>query len=366
MIKSMGILNLKIAAATPYVKEHVAVFSPKNALLHGIVEKTFASIGEDEKNKIRSKWVNVKVDKHIQKQTLYQIVIAVFFIIVILLFRHFQLKKLNKTIEKQNQKLQNALDELHKAQKKLIESEKMAALGNIVSGVAHEINTPLGVAYTTLTAMQTIEQNIKRDLSAYNDEKLIKYSQKLDYGFSMIEHNLKRAAELIQSFKRISVSQHMDSLAQVKLKSFIQDVAKSLKYEYIRNAHAIVVEESANISITTYSGALAQVITNLIMNSIKHGFKNQTNKQITIRFIQTQTGVDIHYIDNGSGIDAAIASKIYEPFFTTDRQDGTGLGMHLVYNLVTQKLQGDIRLVPSEQGVHFIISIADLKRVSST
>jgi|GEM_PF-6734760 ABC-type amino acid transport substrate-binding protein/nitrogen-specific signal transduction histidine kinase len=364
-IKSMGILNLKIAAATPYVKEHVAVFSSKNALLHGIIEKTLANIGEDEKNNIRSKWINVKVDKHIQKQTFYQIVIAVFFIIVILLFRHFQLKKLNKTIEKQNAKLQKALDELSQAQKKLIESEKMAALGNIVSGVAHEINTPLGVAYTTLTAMQTIEQKIKKDLSAYNDEKLIQYSKKLDYGFSMIEHNLKRAADLIQSFKRISVSQHMDSLAHIKLKSFIQDVAKSLKYEYIRNAHTIVVDESANISLTTYSGALAQIVTNLIMNSLKHGFKNQTKKQITIRFIQTKKGVDIHYLDNGSGIDPSIAQKIYEPFFTTDRQDGTGLGMHLVYNLVTQKLQGDIRLVPSAQGVHFVISVPDLKKSAS-
>jgi signal transduction histidine kinase len=204
-----------------------------------------------------------------------------------------------------------------------------------------------------------MQDNISQSLEKCGDDELLKYGQKLQRGFNLVTVNLQRASELIQNFKRISIDQHNDRLEEISVSDYLSSLVNSLKFEYNKYGHTFGLPKKDARKTRTYPGALAQIFTNLIMNSIKHGFKGETNKRVDIDIEYPADGsVVIHYHDNGCGIPEAIRSKIYEPFFTTDRKDGSGLGLHIVYNLITQKLKGSISLEQTEgSGVYFKIKL---------
>jgi predicted ATPase/signal transduction histidine kinase len=268
---------------------------------------------------------------------------------------------LEQKVAERTQALSQALEHLKATQTQLIESEKMASLGGLVAGVAHEINTPIGIGVTAASTLATQTANAA---TAYHNKQLkgsalTAYFDTALRGSQLILNNLERVSELVQSFKQVAVDQtHLDRRRFV-VNKYLQDTLLNLKPHLKQASHQILVHGEEDLELNSYPGALAQIVTNLVMNSLRHAYPD--GKAGTLRFDLTKESdrLIIEYSDDGCGIPSEHLGKIFEPFFTTARvKGGTGLGLHIVYNLVTQKLQGTIQ-VYSEVGVGttFVLSL---------
>lgn len=263
-------------------------------------------------------------------------------------------------LHKQNEALSNTLVELEQAQSKLIESEKMASLGNLVAGISHEVNTPIGVSVTAASHLhkETKTFGTKFDNGELTKSGFIKYMNLASETSEIILANLERASTLIQSFKQIAVDQTSDTRSTFKLKEHLDMLIVSLRptYKTLPININLIGDE---VIIECYPGLLNQIITNLIINSIKHGLDNGKQGEISVSIKNKEEHIIIIVADNGIGISDEIKGKVFDPFFTTQRgSGGSGLGLNIVYNIVTQKLHGEIHLednLPS--GVKFVISL---------
>jgi len=240
---------------------------------------------------------------------------------------------------------EQSLEKLMLTQKSLVESEKMAALGGLVAGIAHEINTPVGVGITAATHLQEKLNDLAMEYKAGTMKRsaLEKFFEVSAETLEITMTNLTRAAELITSFKQVAVDQSSEDRRTFNFKKYLNDVLISLKHEYKRTRHKVEVTGPDDIVIDSFPGALSQVITNLLMNSLIHAFDR--DDEGLIRFDISMDGgmVKLLYSDNGKGIPPENLPRIFEPFFTTKRgKGGSGLGMHIVYNLVNSKLNGSI------------------------
>ncbi|XPV74766.1 MAG: ATP-binding protein [Desulfovibrio sp.] len=242
-------------------------------------------------------------------------------------------------------KQERYLKKLQKTQSKLVQSEKLASLGQLVAGVAHEINTPLGVSLTAATHMNNNVENIKK---SYNEDQLEEQNfidfldESCELG-SIIDLNLKRAAELVQSFKNLTTDQINEDVREIDLKEYLTELIKSLAPKLEATPHSFELECPDNIHIQTLPGSLAQIITNLINNSLLHGFEGIEDGHMSLTIEQSGPSIIMKYHDNGVGMTGEQLKHIYDPFYTTKRgKGGTGLGMHIVYNIITQILHGEI------------------------
>jgi two-component system NtrC family sensor kinase len=274
-----------------------------------------------------------------------------------------QLELINEQLEskvlERTQWLENALRNLTHTQAKLIESEKLASIGRMVSGLAHEINTPLGIA---VTSASHCESELKKTHRLYNQRELDE-SQFRDFllslteGMHLVSHNLNRATNLVQNFRLSGAIQTSSEEEEFELHNCLEIILKSLQ-PLLKDHHlAYHFSSPEPIRLNSYPGAIAQILTNLVTNSINHGFIAKAPGDITINIAIQNEQVHLHYRDNGSGINEEIHDKIFEPFFTTARKTGgSGLGLSIVHNLVTQKLKGSISVeqTPNE-GAGFLI-----------
>lgn len=263
-----------------------------------------------------------------------------------------------KERDRANTELSLAMQRLQDTQEQLVQSEKMASLGGLVAGVAHEINTPIGVAFTAASTLQTRSQELKAAYSSGNIKRsmLDKYVNQADEIGEMISKNLSRAAELIQSFKQVAVDQTSSERREFHLHEYIQETLLSLRPRLKKLPYEIDVECPDDIVLDGYPGALSQVLTNLVMNSVIHAFEGRDHGRIEIRVHTHDEMVQLRYTDDGVGMSAEDRKRIFDPFFTTRRgQGGSGLGMHIVFNLVTRTLGGSIRMPACDTGVTFDI-----------
>ncbi|MBF0472138.1 MAG: PAS domain S-box protein [Nitrospirae bacterium] len=244
------------------------------------------------------------------------------------------------------EKLNFANDELKRSQEQLVQSEKMASLGQLVAGVAHEINTPIGIALTSASRLITLSNNIQTSIN----NKSIKKSEFEQYlkdniqGNNLILRNLNRTADLIRSFKMVSADQTTQEIREFNLRSYIEEIIISLRPNLKKTEHAIAIKCPNNIVIKSNPGAYVQIITNLFMNSMLHAFENDSKGHILISCKQIKNIIILKYRDNGKGIPEENLKKIFDPFFTTKRgTGGTGLGLNIVYNIVNKNLNGTIR-----------------------
>jgi PAS domain S-box-containing protein len=243
------------------------------------------------------------------------------------------------------QRVLERTSELEDAQAKLVTSEKMAALGNLVAGVAHEINTPLGIG---LTATSHLSERLDHYLKLYKEGRLTKsefevFLDLINESTSMILANLKRAAELIHGFKQVSVDQSSERRRKFDLGEYINEILISLRPKLKWTKHGVELDCPEGIEVDSYPGAIAQLLTNLVMNSITHGFEEQEGGRIWIKVDHDDSQIHMIIADDGKGMTRDQLDKIYDPFFTTKRgRGGSGLGMNVVYNLVTQVLGGSI------------------------
>ena len=259
-----------------------------------------------------------------------------------------------------NQELLDALEQVHQYQSQVIQSEKMASLGQMVAGVAHEVNTPIGLGVTASTMLSDRIDEIQHELEnkSLSAKKLDKFLAESKENTQIIYRNLSRAADLVSSFKQVAVDQTADNTRNVKLESFVNEVILSLHPTLKKFNHKIVVNCDKALEIKTKPGPINQVLINMIMNSLIHAFDAEDEGIMTID-IWCQHGVcHIKYHDNGKGIEEKIKQRIFDPFVTTRRgEGGSGLGLHLVYNLVTQALGGNISVESElDNGATFNIS----------
>ncbi len=276
---------------------------------------------------------------------------------------HLLESKINKRTEalkESNQELLSTLEKLHQFQSQLVESEKMASLGDMVAGVAHEVNTPIGLGVTASTLLADRLDEIK---TAF-ENKTLKSSQLKKFlhdgceNIAIIYRNLNRAADLISSFKQVAVDQSSEDVRTFDVKELFTEVLLTLRPQLSSLPYIIDIECPDGLKISSKPGPINQILINLIMNSIIHGFEGRDKGRITITAMPLSNQLNILFKDDGRGVDESIKEKVFEPFTTTKRgEGGSGLGLHLVYNLVTQALGGSIVLKSEkDQGVSIEIN----------
>lgn len=237
------------------------------------------------------------------------------------------------------------VDSLKYNQQKIYENEKMVALGNLVAGVAHEINTPLGIGVTTSSYMKKInaESRIALNEGRFSKKDLLEYMESMNESLNLLQYNLERGSRIIQSFKQIAVDQTYEAQEEFNVLQYINSVVVSLVHEYKKSNHTFNIVCEENLAIKSYPGVFAQILTNFIMNSVIHAFNGMENGRIDISAYMEDGMFVLRYSDNGCGISEENLGKIFNPFFTTRKNmGGSGLGLNIVNNLVTKKLNGTI------------------------
>jgi signal transduction histidine kinase len=241
----------------------------------------------------------------------------------------------------------------------LIQTEKMASLGGLVAGIAHEINTPVGVAMTASTFLSGEIDKLQGliDNKQLRRSDLDSFLMDSQESSKLIFSNLRNAANLVRSFKQVAVDQSNEATRTLSVKPFIEEVLLTLRPLLKRTAHRVQIDCSDELKINTLPGAFSQIITNLVTNSLKHGFDEGVEGVITLNARLKLNHFTFYYKDNGKGMEGQQVERLYEPFFTTKRSEGgTGLGMHIVFNLATQTLGGQIECQSRpKKGTEFII-----------
>ena len=275
-----------------------------------------------------------------------------------------------------NAKLYTGLEEkvaertqtLHDTMDQLIEAKKIAALGKVVAGVAHEINTPLGIGLTSGTLLKS---NIEKIRDRYQSGSMTKtkfedYINRNIETLNLLIENLSRATKLVKRFKSTASGKTGEPKSLFNVRGILLEITDGLAREL--SSHDIVINCPRGIEMQSYPLALTLVITNLIHNSLAHGFTNNFNGVITIEVSESKNNghnnVVLEYYDNGKGIKESHLSKVFDPFFTTNMGTNTGLGLHIVYNVITSQFGGSIRCENGKSkdntGAHFHISLPQI------
>lgn len=265
-----------------------------------------------------------------------------------------------QALKEANQELIQTLEKLHQFQRQMVQNEKMASLGDMVAGVAHEVNTPIGLGVTASTMMLDRLKDLKQafDEKTLKASMLSKFMVEGEENLNIIYRNLNRAAELISSFKQVAVDQSSEQDRAFSFKQLMDEILLSMRPRLKNLHHIIEIDCDPELYIETKAGPINQIMINLIMNSIIHGFEDKEKGLILIQAnLIDNNKINITYRDDGKGIPEHMRKRIFDPFVTTKRgQGGSGLGMHLVFNLVTQALNGSISLTSDEgKGVEFHI-----------
>lgn len=259
-----------------------------------------------------------------------------------------------------NRQLQKSLDDLTHAKDSLVQSEKMASLGQLVAGVAHEVNTPLGICVTSITALKEKLDALTDSIQNENLTKSQLTNTLTLFGEyqQIIERSLNKAVELVRGFKSVAVEQHTDPELSINLAQHVKDVVNTVKTLFKQKQYTINLDLDEDLTLVTFPSAWNQIITNFLMNSHIHGFESQSEGEINISFAERHDELILRYEDNGKGIDVDLRKKIFDPFVTTKRgQGGSGLGLNIVFNLVNSKLNGSIKYIDNEIGCGFEVRV---------
>ena len=263
-------------------------------------------------------------------------------------------------LKESNQDLLSTLEKLHEFQGQLVEAKKMASLGDMVAGIAHEVNTPIGLGVTasSLLADKLTEIKTAFENQTLKSSQLKKFLNDSDENVAIIFRNLERAAKLISSFKSVAVDQSNADNIKFNVRDLIDEVLLTLAAKISSANVHLSINCPDELFIRSKPDPLSQILINLILNSIYHGFDGLEKGTITINVMNLSDQLHLNYVDDGIGIEHSMKEKIFEPFTTTKRgSGGSGLGMHLVFNLVSQALGGHITLEDKDEpGVIFDIT----------
>ncbi|WP_375780996.1 ATP-binding protein [Bradyrhizobium sp. ma5] len=257
-------------------------------------------------------------------------------------------RKTEDELRNAKEKAESALLELNAAQQNLIDAERLAALGGLVAGVAHEVNNPIGISLTVASSFARRSEMFENDLKTepLRRSKLDEFVRASRDASQQLVSNLQRAGELIQSFKQVAVDRSHAERRQFALSEATDQIVASLRPVLKKAAIALSVDVPDGLLIDGYPGAYGQILTNLFLNAVNHAFANGRSGNITISARgRGADDVEIIFADDGAGMTPDVQRQAFDPFFTTRRNEGgTGLGLHIVYNLVTQQLGGRMML----------------------
>lgn len=266
-----------------------------------------------------------------------------------------------RELEHKNAEVSESLRKLKLTQQQLVNLEKHAALGEVVAGLAHEINTPLGISVTAVSALEDQLKDIARQfragqLTKTSFDDFIQFSEE---GVQITADNLRRAADLVTRFKQVAVDQSSEQRRDFELGDYLQSIVVSLRPNYKYRPIDVSVECPKRIFISSYPGAVAQIFTNLMMNSLTHAFDDNHPQrgQIRIEVQQQDQQVEVVFSDNGRGMNEDTLEQLFDPFFTTKRnQGGSGIGAYIIQDLVSHQLHGSLQVNSTPgQGTRFVI-----------
>jgi signal transduction histidine kinase len=261
-----------------------------------------------------------------------------------------QLSEREANLSKRTLELSESLDALKSTQRELVRSEKLASLGGLVAGVAHEINTPLGVAVTAGSLAREAVEEMMQQVEGNQVKRSALLGRLGDAREALVtlEANIQRGAALIRNFKTVSVDQTADTVRTFELSSYLGEIISSLSPLVKRSNLFIRVEAEDLVEVRTRAGALSQIVTNLVTNAIHHAFDPQAQGELSFTVSRVGDRARLIVQDNGKGMSPEVVEHVFDPFFTTQRgRGGSGLGLFIVHNLVTEGLSGSIRLESS-------------------
>ncbi len=246
-----------------------------------------------------------------------------------------------------------------------MESEKLASMGKSMAGIAHEVNTPVGVSITAVSTMTDATTRIREDFAAdrLSQGGLKHYFEMAGDSLDIVGRNLERAAGLLQSIKQVATDQSIDQPRNIALEEYLQIVLRSLKPKLMAGRVPVQVQCPPDLMLYTLPGALSQVIINLVSNAMLHAFPAPRSGEIRLEAHPANGLVQLICEDNGVGIEPANLKRFFDPFFTTRSHDGgSGIGLDIVRMLVTEKLKGsiDVQSVPGK-GSRFQVVLRDLR-----
>lgn len=281
------------------------------------------------------------------------------FLLIVNFQKNWELRRLLSELNNVNAELEETLNELEATQQKVINSEKMAALGKLMVNIAHDVNTPTGVIFSSSTELKTRVQLIEEkyrseDLTEEDFRDFLEVSRELA---DIITRNSEKIRELVQSLKRVAMQEVTGTVSTVKLRDLVDDVLRTM-YPKLRKTNVKVnVDVPDELTVKTVPGAWVQILMNLLDNSIVHGFEFDNPGTVNVAFRVEDAKLVLFYSDDGKGMQEEVAARAFEPFFTTDPLHGTGLGLSIVYQLAVDVLHGDVELKTAPgAGVKFTIS----------
>lgn len=276
--------------------------------------------------------------------------------------RTHELQKALAQLAQANEELDTSLTALKTTQAQLVESKKMAALGGLVAGVAHEINTPVGISITASSLLVSDAQEVRQQLQkgTLTQSRIERFLDLIEECGTLSLNSLNRVAHLVSDFKQVAVDQQSMSRHPCHINQVISDACTLLDTKLKAHQVELQLVFEQEIMGDTYESAIGQIITNLINNALEHAFTEppQSTNRIQIQVQHQDAMLTLLFSDNGKGISPEVLNRVFEPFYTTRRgEGGMGLGLHILYNLVTEILNGTVRC-HSElgQGCHFEIS----------
>ncbi|MCH2055434.1 MAG: HAMP domain-containing histidine kinase [Thalassotalea sp.] len=274
-------------------------------------------------------------------------------------------KQTELTLTQTNSDLKASVQELDKAQARLLDAEKMAVLGSLSAEVSHEINTPIGVSITSTSYLSDLLNKITEDIEKQSITKrgMEEFIANAHQSVNLLINNLTRASDLISSYKQVAVDQTSDKIRIVNVAKYIDEIIQSLHPKLKKTSHTIRVNCPDNIEIHVHAGAVAQIITNLVINSIIHGFEGINRGEIKIDVSYQNERLHLKYQDNGIGVDEKTLANIFDPFYTTKASEGgSGLGTHIIHSLVVDTLNGEISAASTpNEGLTFDIAFDNMK-----
>ena len=259
-----------------------------------------------------------------------------------------------------NLEISSTLEKLKAAQSELVESEKIASLGGLVAGIAHEINTPIGIGVTAASHFREMTEDFAKTYRAGGLKRsaLEDFIGDLEQTSRIILGNFERAADLVRSFKQVAVDQSNDDRRQFGGREYLDNVVLSPRPKWKKICDTVDVDCDEGLIIEGFPGSLSQIVTNLIVNSTIHAYDEGARGQLRISARLVGQTFELEYSDDGKGMAEDVRKRIFDPFFTTRRgTGGSGLGMHLVYNIVTGKFGGRIECLSKPgEGAKFLVS----------